>query len=122
MATCIPHHREWQHDVVNDSDDGFKIELESTPDDVLTVGLEGDLDLAEADWVEDTLAAATPHHRRVDVVLDKVTFLDSGGLRAIVTLVQRAGILHLDLRLCRPSPAVKRTLGAAGLLELIEDH
>lgn len=106
---------------MSDGSDTFKMEMESTPDDILTVALEGDLDLAEADWVEDTLAAAAPHHRRLDIVLEKVTFLDSGGLRAIVTLRQRADILELDLRLCRPSPAVSRTLDGAGLLDVIDD-
>ncbi len=42
------------------SEDDFTVELESDPDEVLTVRLDGELDMAHAAWVDDTLGAAGP--------------------------------------------------------------
>ena len=96
-------------------DDDFTVELGSNPDDVLTVRLDGELDLAHADWVEDTLRAAAEHHRHVVVQLDAVTFIDSTGIRALQTLQNRGRELGLTVNFEQPSPAVRRALKAAGV-------
>src|SRR4051794_35273584 len=80
-ATTLPAVRS-RHTVAV-SDDAFKVELESDPDDVLAVRLDGELDMAHADWVDETLAAASAHHRRIAVQLDAITFLDSAGIRVL---------------------------------------
>ncbi len=38
----------------------FHVAMESTPDDLLTVSLDGEPDMAHFDWVQATLAAAAP--------------------------------------------------------------
>ena len=87
---------------------------------MLTVSLDGELDMADADWVEPTLAAAAPHHRRMEVDLDGVSFIDSTGIRALVTLKQRADVIGLRFGFTHPSDAVRRTLHAAGLHDLVD--
>gem|GEM_PF-6492573 len=101
------------------TDDEFKVEMQSDGDDVLTVRLSGELDLAEADWVEETVAAAAPHHRRMVVQLDGVGFIDSTGIRTLLTLKARADVLGIRLDFENPSDTVRRTLHHAGLLGII---
>jgi len=98
----------------------FEVEMHSTPAEVLVVTLQGALDLAQADWVEDTLAAAASHHRRMEIRLSKVTFLDSTGIRTLLTLRDRARALGLDLHFRDPSPAVDLALRAAGLTNVVD--
>lgn len=108
------------HNVDVTEDDSFSVEMESDPDDVLTVTLDGELDMAEADWVEATLAAAAPHHRRMDVDLHGVSFIDSTGIRTLVTLKQRATVMGLELGFTNPSAEVTRALRAAELVHIVE--
>jgi anti-sigma B factor antagonist len=102
------------------SDDDFKVELESDRDDVLTVRLDGELDMANADWVDDTLAAAGAHHRRIAVELDAVSFLDSTGIRVLQSLRTRSRELNIEVSFVKPSAAVERVLDAAGLIDLVD--
>ncbi len=104
-----------------DEPDTFSVEMESDKNDVLTVVLDGELDMAEADWVEESLAAAAPHHRRMVVELDKLTFIDSSGIRALVKLRQKADTNGLRIQFRKPSSAVLRFLTAAGLTDILED-
>jgi anti-anti-sigma factor len=102
------------------SDDDFKVELQSDRDDVLTVRLDGALDIANADWVDDTLAAAGVHHRRIAVELDAVSFLDSTGIRVLQSLRTRSRELNIEVSFVKPSAAVERVLDAAGLNDLVD--
>ncbi|WP_116997654.1 STAS domain-containing protein [Desertimonas flava] len=102
------------------SDDTFHVEMDSHPDDTLTVTLAGELDVNEADWVEDTLSAAAAHHSKLAIDLSGLEFLDSTGLRSLVTLKQRAAILQIEVRFERPSSAVSRVIAAAGLQSTLD--
>jgi anti-anti-sigma factor len=102
------------------SDDDFKIELASDRDDVLTVRLDGELDMAHADWVDSTLATAGAHHRRIAVELDAVSFLDSSGIGVLQSLTMRSRELNIDVSFVKPSAAVERALNAAGLTDLVD--
>lgn len=102
------------------SDEDFKVELESDANDVLTVRLDGELDMAHSDWVEDTLGAAGTHHRRVAVQLDALSFIDSAGIGALQALKARSDKLGLDVTFEDPSDSVQRALKAADLTELID--
>ncbi|MET0143302.1 MAG: STAS domain-containing protein [Ilumatobacteraceae bacterium] len=104
---------------MSDNDD-FTVELESNPDDTLTVRLDGDLDMANAEWVDDTLGAAGAHHRRISVQLDQVSFIDSTGIGVLESLETRGRELGIAVSFDKPSDAVRRTLDAAGLRELID--
>jgi anti-sigma B factor antagonist len=103
-----------------EEDETFTVELQSDANDVLIVTLQGELDMADADWVEETLAAAAPHHRSVVIELDKLSFIDSTGLRALITIRQRAELSGIELRLSKASTAVLHTLSAAGLTQILD--
>jgi anti-anti-sigma factor len=102
------------------SDDDFKVELESEPDDVLTVRLDGELDMAHADWVDDTLTAASAHHSCVAVQLDDLSFIDSAGIQVLQSLKAKGDELGISVAFVAPSGAVQRALRAAGLTDLID--
>lgn len=89
--------------------------MDSHADDTLTVALAGELDMADADWVEATLAAAAAHHSRLSVDLSGLEFVDSTGLRTLLSLKKRAAALQIELRFDHPSSAVSRIIEAAGL-------
>ena len=103
-----------------DEPDTFNVEMHSGANDVLTVVLEGELDIVEADWVEESLAAAAP---TVDVVieLDKLAFIDSTGIRALLLVRQRADSAGIRIQFRKPSAAVLRTLTSAGLTDILDD-
>ena len=94
--------------------------MESDSDEVLTVALDGELDMSEVDWVEATLAAAAPHHRRMEVDLQELSFIDSTGLRTLMSLKQRADVIGLEFRFTNPSTEARRALRAAGLDDIVE--
>ena len=79
-----------------------------------------ELDIADADWVEATLAAAAEHHRGLTIDLSGLEFIESTGLRSLITLKQRAAILGIDAHFVQPSQAVTRTLKAAGIQPTLE--
>jgi anti-anti-sigma factor len=106
--------------VVVSQDDDFKVELESHSDDVLTVRLDGELDMAHAEWVEDTLGAAGAHHRQIAVQLDELSFLDSAGIRVLQSLKAQGEELGITVSFQEPSDVVRRALAAAGLTDLAE--
>lgn len=100
------------------SQDDFKVELESHPDDVLTVRLDGELDMAHAEWVEDTLAAAGGHHQQIAVQLDELTFLDSAGIRVLLSLKDQGQKVGIAVFFEKPSDVVRHALAAAGINDL----
>lgn len=102
------------------SDDDFKVELESEPRDVLTVRLDGELDIAHADWIDDTLAAAGAHHRHIVVELDALSFIDSTGIGVLKSLQERSRELGFEVSFEKPSDAVRRALNASGVTELVD--
>ena len=102
-----------------DEPDTFNVEMQSDANDVLRVVLDGELDMADADWVEESLAAAAPHHRCMVIELDKLTFIDSTGIRALLALRQRANVADIAVQFRNPTKAVSRTLTSAGLTEIL---
>lgn len=93
--------------------DSFHIEMDSRADQTVTVHLDGELDMADAAWVEATLATAAEHHRHMDVDLSKLEFIDSTGIRILISLKQRAQLLDIEAHFINPSAAVRRAIDAA---------
>lgn len=82
--------------------------------------LAGEIDLASVESLEAAIAA-TEATAAKDVVLDMsgVTFLDSSGLRVLVTANERLSATGGRLVIRRPSPSVMRVLEITGLLSTI---
>lgn len=97
------------------------LEVIALPGPQTTLTLSGELDPATAPLLQERLTdlAADPAVSSVVVDLSQITFLDSSGIRALVTgndaLV--AGAAELILR--DPTPNVRRVLEVTGLTQLL---
>ena len=88
--------------------------LELLVDDEGVLWLAGELDMATAEAFLE-MASANADHRR-DVVLEcsALTFLDSSGIRAILTLASHT---LGKVIICNPDPPVRKVLTIAGVDE-----
>jgi anti-anti-sigma factor len=86
-----------------------------------TVVLAGEIDLATAPELQARLGSVA-EGTNSDVMLDlaQLTFLDSTGLHAIATLYERLRTESRTLRVCEPSPRVRRVLELSGMARLLE--
>jgi anti-anti-sigma factor len=77
-------------------------------DDAGSLRLVGELDVAETDGLLERATSALPTDGDLVLELDELTFIDSSGVRALVTI---AGMLRSGrLVLADPTPAVRRVL------------
>jgi anti-anti-sigma factor len=88
--------------------------------DEAVVHLSGDLDLDGAGSVTDTLLGLRDGPvRQVVVNASKITFLDSSGLRALLSAREQLDKVDVALRVESPSPAVERVLEMTGTRQLL---
>jgi anti-anti-sigma factor len=93
----------------------------ATHDDVCRCTLAGELDLATESRVRRALFQAIAEQPKVLIIdLEGVTFLDSTGLRALLTARNRAANTGTRIVLSRMSRAVERTLEIANLRAFFE--
>lgn len=108
-------------DVTSELEDPLRIDVEHVGDDGVRFTLRGELDPHTAprlrERVEEALAS-----NRTSLVLDLagVTFIDSSGLRVILSGHKDANDRGGRLVLQSPSPTARRLLDITGLLEHID--
>lgn len=86
-------------------------------DDVHTLSLTGEIDLANVAEVEQELSRIEATDAEVILVdLAGVSFIDSTGIRALIAAAARSQADH-RLVLTRPTPAVLRVLRIAGVAD-----
>lgn len=66
------------------------------------------------------LGKVLPQHHEIVLQLERVEFMDSSGLGALVRLVSTARATGSDLKLCALPPQVRKTLELTNLLSLFE--
>ena len=94
------------------------ITAEQITDDKVTIHLQGDFDAAAAGKVRQTLSdCLRTGVNHIGVDCNGVTFMDSGGLRAVLASHKLAEGLGVELRLVSPSLSVIRLLEMTGLLD-----
>ena len=94
----------------------FDIETVRRGEDIVLV-IEGEIDIATAPLLDDRLSAPEVASARTVIVdLDRVTFMDSTGLRVLVShaLAETNG---MRLQLTRGSPQVQRLFAVSGMLD-----
>lgn len=86
----------------------------SSGDEPGSLRLNGELDVAEADALIERAAEALPEHGDLVFDVGELTFIDSSGVRALVTV---AGMMPQGGRLVlrAPTSAVRRVLDLVGL-------
>jgi anti-sigma B factor antagonist len=91
-----------------------------TEDGVVSLSLEGELDLAGARQLEESLAAAEKEEpARLIVDLGRLAFIDSTGLRLLLQADARARERGCELLLRPGEPAVQRVFEVTGALALL---
>jgi anti-anti-sigma factor len=101
----------------------MEIEVETRGNHVAVVALEGRLDMLTAVDVKQKLASvvAEGSHRLV-VDLDKVTFVDSSGLGALISGLKAARVAGGDLRLASPGKQVRYILEVSTLDRVLRPY
>jgi anti-sigma B factor antagonist len=89
--------------------------------DVITVRLQGEIDVLNVDQVRVRLVEAL-ESRPAEVVVDltELSFIDSTGLGAIIFGFQRARDQGVGFRLAHPSRGVRQILVLSGVLEVVD--
>lgn len=82
----------------------------------------GDLDLASAGLLSDTLLEQLRRSGAVVLDLRDLAFVDSGGLHALLTARRRAQLLPADLAVACVPPRVGRLLDLTGSTPLFETY
>lgn len=80
----------------------------------------GDVDLATAPIVEDELRRAEQSDGVIVLDLGQVSFMDSTGLRVVITADQRARDRGASLRIAHVPPQVGRLFDLVGIAEHLE--
>jgi anti-anti-sigma factor len=92
----------------------------SLADGTAVVAITGELDLAVAEWAHAQVREVWEAHRRPMVLdLNGVTFLDSAGLRSLLTVVRELGAEGAAPTIAGVSHPVQRVLELSGTIELI---
>jgi anti-sigma B factor antagonist len=102
----------------------MSLRLDSRPvGDIIVVQCSGRI-IAGADVhsLQLLLGKILPQHHEVVLQLERVEFIDSSGLGALVRLVSTARSNGSDLKLCALPPQVRKTLEMTNLLSLFETY
>jgi anti-anti-sigma factor len=92
----------------------------ATEDGTVCIALEGELDLAGARRLEESLAAAEREEpKRLIVDLGRLAFIDSTGLRLLLQADARARERGCELLLRPGEPAVQRAFEVTGAFALL---
>jgi anti-sigma B factor antagonist len=96
------------------------VEISSEGTDPVVISVTGEVDLATAPELERSLgdALTRPGATGVSVDLSKVAFMDSAGLRVLVTALRAAEDGQRTLTLHEPHQQVRRIIEIAGLGEI----
>ncbi|XVV17747.1 STAS domain-containing protein [Actinoplanes sp. CA-131856] len=94
-------------------------EVETAPDCV-EIALEGEIDVENAYEVREKVARALTDGSptRIEIDMQRVRFIDSVGVSALVAAFQLAAVQGARLVITRPSRVVHRQLWVTGLLGL----
>jgi len=85
--------------------------------DHVSISISGEIDLSNADRVEEEITSAIPNHcTSASVDLTEVTYVDSVGMRIFFNLVAQLRTAQIDLKVIAPptSPA-RRIVDISGL-------
>ena len=98
------------------SSDGFGVRIEvGSAGGAAVVAVAGELDMATADRLVESVAGLPQAHDPIVLDLREVSFLDSSGMRALLDVSDHADGLGRAVGLLQPSTAVTRLLDLVDL-------
>ncbi len=95
-------------------DNSLELSLDALPDGGAVMRVDGELDLANASELEQTLSRANLGERLV-IDLSLCTFLDSSALRILIATIKDAGEHGGTVSLVAPEPGIARVLEIASV-------
>ena len=106
--------------------DALGLRVEIRPGVPAVAEVSGDIDIATAPWLRETLLLAIQRYGpAIDVDLHGVTFLDCAGVNALLATARRARLEGGQVRVTRLSAPARRVISLLGLqdhYELARDH
>ncbi len=84
-----------------------------------TLCLSGELDMVSAAELDSAVTVALAEAREVILDIEELTFIDSTGLRAIITCHKSCQHIDIPFRLTPGQPQAKRLFEVTGLLDLL---
>ena len=104
---------------VADGSPGFRCTLRQSGGDAAWVRVIGELDIATAPQLEQTLRKAQLRARRVVLDLRQLTFIDCAGINVLLATRRRARLEGGSLRVLRASPRVLRIIALTRLQHVL---
>jgi anti-sigma B factor antagonist len=98
----------------------LSITTSTLPSGAVEISPSGEIDVENAYEIREAVAAllAGAHPSRIELNMQRVTFIDSTGISALVSAFQLAGVSGVKLVVTRPSRFAHRQLWVTGLLGL----
>ncbi|HEX4819403.1 MAG TPA: STAS domain-containing protein [Acidimicrobiales bacterium] len=89
----------------------------SSQGDHVSISIEGEIDLSNADQIEEDITTAIPNHcTSASVDLTDVTYVDSVGMRVFFNLVAQLRTAQIELKvIAPPSSPARRIVDISGL-------
>ena len=104
--------------------DYFSISAQPGPGGIVRLVLAGEVDLATAERIPEATEKALTSAQPAEVLIDlaAVTFLDSTGMRNLLTAQRLAADSGVPLRVVGARGGVERVLTMTGLLDVLGGH
>jgi anti-anti-sigma factor len=113
--TCWP-----ERTPVRDAGDAPGLRIAVHPGVPAVAEISGELDIASASWLRETLLLVIRRHGpALHVDLHGVTFLDCSGINALLATARRARLEGGRMRVIRPSAQARRVIGLLGLQDVL---
>jgi anti-anti-sigma factor len=101
---------------LNDGEAGLDVDVRLGDGGVMIVAVNGELDLATAGVLEETLASAdATNASRIVFDMSGVEFMDSSGIAVLIRAAARDGFVEIS----RPSTVVALVIEATGLTDVL---
>ena len=98
----------------------FGLQVEIRPGAPAVAEISGELDIASASWLRETLLLAIScHGSAICVDLHGVTFLDCSGINALLATARRARLEGGRMRVISPSAPAERVIALLGLRKVL---
>lgn len=100
--------------------DTFELRVEICPGVPAIAEISGEMDIASASWLRDTLLMAIRRHGpAISVDLQGVTFLDCSGINVLLAAARRARLEGGWMRVVRPSARALHVITLLGLQHML---
>jgi anti-sigma B factor antagonist len=87
----------------------------SSRDDAVVVSIGGEVDMHSSPRMAQTLQAVVPAALCLVIDMTHLSFMDSSGLGVLISVRNRARLLHIPVALVQPPPLVRRLLAGTQL-------